>query len=347
MAIVEEVRPHLNDLRELQKSGRTPAERQRAAIVLARSRGLSQRATAKALGCVRSTVQTAEAAFRRDGLDGVRDGRVGCPRIDRRDEVVAFLPRLVAGQPEDFGWSRSTWTIELIGREVLAQLGVRVSVSQLARLLHAAGCRRIRPKQRIALTPADKAERMAELQAELSGLLPEDTLFYEDEVDIHLNPKIGPDWAPPGVRKEAVTPGQNRKHYVAGAYDPATRRLVTVDGTSKCSALFIALVDRLVSEQDESGGTGRIHIVLDNYIIHRSKKTQAAVARHGGRVVLHFLPPYSPDENPIERVWLDLHSAVTRNHRCAGIDALMDNVRDYLTIYDGHGGRVASLAMVA
>ena len=36
-----------------------------------------------------------------------------------------------------------------------------------------------------------------------------------------------------------------------------------------------------------------------------------------GKVVLHFLPPYCPDDNRIERVWLDLHANVTRNHRCS------------------------------
>ncbi|MFP2924295.1 hypothetical protein ACLESO_03555 [Pyxidicoccus sp. 3LG] len=32
--------------------------------------------------------------------------------------------------------------------------------------------------------------------------------------------------------------------------------------------------------------------------------------------MLHFLPPYCPEGNRIERLWLDLHANVTRNHRC-------------------------------
>jgi transposase len=31
--------------------------------------------------------------------------------------------------------------------------------------------------------------------------------------------------------------------------------------------------------------------------------------------VLHFLPPYCPDDNRIERLWKDLHDNVTRNHK--------------------------------
>ena len=45
---------------------------------------------------------------------------------------------------------------------------------------------------------------------------------------------------------------------------------------------------------------------------------------------LHFLPPHCPSFNPIERVWLDLHAEVTRNHRCRTIDELMIEVKYYL-----------------
>ena len=45
---------------------------------------------------------------------------------------------------------------------------------------------------------------------------------------------------------------------------------------------------------------------------------------------LHFLPPYCPDENRIERIWLDLHANVTRNHQCQTMDELMKEVRHWL-----------------
>jgi transposase len=73
-----------------------------------------------------------------------------------------------------------------------------------------------------------------------------------------------------------------------------------------------------------------VHVVLDNFGIHDSRVARAAVAELGGRVVLHFLPPYCPQANRVERVWLDLHANVTRNHRCADIDELMAEVRAYL-----------------
>ena len=68
------------------------------------------------------------------------------------------------------------------------------------------------------MAPPDKTERLALLRGELAKL-PADTLVvYADEVDIHLNPKSGPDWTPKGVRKTLVTPGQNAKRYVAARW---------------------------------------------------------------------------------------------------------------------------------
>jgi transposase len=50
----------------------------------------------------------------------------------------------------------------------------------------------------------------------------------------------------------------------------------------------------------------------------------------GGTGPLHFLQPYCPNHNKIERLWLDLHAEVTRNHPCPDIDCLMRQLRRFL-----------------
>jgi transposase len=73
-----------------------------------------------------------------------------------------------------------------------------------------------------------------------------------------------------------------------------------------------------------------IHVILDNYGIHSSTIIGVALANFASRVRLHFLPPYSPDDNAVERVWKDLHANVTRHHHCATMTQLMAEVRYYL-----------------
>src|SRR5262245_66185495 len=52
-----------------------------------------------------------------------------------------------------------------------------------------------------------------------------EVVLYLDEVDIHLNPKIGPVWRPAGKQKYVDTPGCNQKRYLAGAFNPRTGKL--------------------------------------------------------------------------------------------------------------------------
>jgi len=155
-------------------------------------------------------------------------------------------------------------------------------------------------------------------------------VLYSDEVDVHLNPKIGRDWMLRGHQRRVVTPGKNQKFYLAGALDVRTGRLLTTGAEKKNAALFCQLLWLLASHYRRAR---RIHLVVDNYGIHSAKLTRDALAALRGRVVLHFLPPYCPDANRIERVWQDFHANVTRNHRCKTMNHLLANARRYLDGY--------------
>ena len=109
-----------------------------------------------------------------------------------------------------------------------------------------------------------------------------------------------------------------------------TGALHTTGAPKKNAGLFCELLRLLAAAYPRAR---RIHLVIDNYGIHSARVTRAALAELRGRVVLHFLPPYCPDSNRIERVWQDLHANVTRNHRCSTMKRLLSNARAYLTAY--------------
>ena len=152
--------------------------------------------------------------------------------------------------------------------------------------------------------------------------------MYEDEVDIHLNPKIGLDWMLRGQQKEVLTPGKNEKRYLAGAYNPHTGELIWVEGEKKNALLFLRLLWKL---HETYPNARRIHVIIDNYSIHSTEQVQVSLKTEAGkRLRLVPLPPYCPDHNRIEREWQELHANVTRNHKCRTMDELMKQVRSYL-----------------
>ena len=292
--------------------------------------GRSARQAAEVLKVHNTTVYRVLERFRQYGEAGLYDGRAdnGTDKLD--EDYLSRLHTIVSKTPLDYGWRRPTWTRELLVKTMVRLTGVRIHVATMSRALALIKARRGRPKATVGCpwAKAAKTRRLNQLQQLIATLPRGERVFYEDEVDIHLNPKIGLDWMVSGQQKEAKTPGQNEKRYLAGALDVRTGLLVWVEGDRKTSYLFLDLLDRLRQQYPQARC---LHLILDNYRIHKSDIVHAALGGYlAGKIKLHFLPPYCPDHNKIERVWQDVHANVTRNHRCPTMTKLMVEVRYYL-----------------
>ncbi len=292
--------------------------------------GRSASATADALQVGRSTVYAVAQRFRTAGEAGLIDRREenGPRKLDER--YLATLYEVVRSNPTDHGWRRPTWTRELLLETLRRQTGVRIHVATMSVALRRIGARRGRPKPtvRCPWSPRAKTRRLRAIQDLVARLPPDEVAVYEDEVDIHLNPKVGLDWMVRGQQKEVPTPGQNHKRYLAGAQDARTGELIWVEGEKKNSPLFILLLWELTQRYRQAKV---IHVILDNFSIHDTLQVRVSLlTEQGRRLRLHPLPPYCPDDNRIERTWEDLHANVTRNHKCRDMGELMRNVRAWL-----------------
>jgi transposase len=291
--------------------------------------GRSARAIEKVLNVHNTTVYRVVKRFRERGEASLWDGREDNGAEKLSEDYLGLLDRVVRSNPQEHGWRRPTWTRETLVATMLRRTGVRIHVATMSRALAAIRARRANPRPRVGCPwhPATKTRRLNVLRRLLASLSPREAAVYEDEVDIHLNPKIGLDWTGYGQQKEAWTPGKNEKRYLAGALDMRTGEIHWVEGAKKDSWLFLDLLHRLTVVYANAKA---IHVILDNYGVHSSNIALVALSHFASRVKLHFLPPYSPDHNAIERVWQDLHANVTRNHRCATMNELMGEVRHHL-----------------
>lgn len=117
---------------------------------------------------------------------------------------------------------------------------------------------------------ATRTKKMAAISAALAKCSRDHPVFYKDEVDIYLNPKIGADWQRRRQQKRVVTPDQNEKYYRAGALHRGTGSVSYVGGNSKSSALFISLLKHLKASYRRAK---TITALVDNDIIHKSHET--------------------------------------------------------------------------
>lgn len=128
-----------------------------------------------------------------------------------------------------------------------------------------------------------------------------------------LNPRIGSCYTRKGRQVVVLTPRKNQKRYLAGALNARTGKVIHTESLRKNSTLFLALLEKLTTTYRRAE---KLHLIL--------------IAQFGTRFALHFLPPYSPEQNVIERLWKQMHDQVTRNHRYATMDSLMAAIYEFL-----------------
>lgn len=311
-----------------------------AMLMLHRGERVSK--VARTFCCARSSIGRWINWFTLYGPEGLKSLSPGRGRRWPFEQICALLRRLVERSPGDFGYQRSRWSTELLAVKINEITGYKLHASTIRRWLPEAGLvwRRAAPTLRIRDPHRD--EKMAAINAALANCCAEHPVFYEDEVDIHLNPKIGADWQRRGQQKRVVTPGQNEKHYLAGALHAGTGRVSYVGSSSKSSALFISLLKHLKATYRRAK---TITLIVDNYIIHKSRETQRWLKTNPKFTVI-YQPVYSPWVNHIERLWLALHETITRNHQCRSMCQLLGKVRHFMKTASPFPGGKHGLAKV-
>jgi transposase len=127
------------------------------------------------------------------------------------------------------------------------------------------------------------------------------------------------------AQKVVMTPGQNKKAYLAGTLDARSGEVLWVGGALKDSSLFVAMLEKLDCHYPRAK---RIHVILDNYGIHKSVVSLAALihAANSAPLPATVLPGRRPHRGPLAR----LHANVTRNHKHARLPHLCQDVATYL-----------------
>jgi len=343
MAIISPLpRPERRRIHKLIQTTRDKDHARRLMAILLLHEGRTVCDVHLATGAARSTIGRWLGWYQDSGLEGLKSLPPGRPTALPMAQITTLLMLLVQFSPQDFGYQRSRWCTELLAIQINALLGTAVAASTIRRWLPRIGIVWRRPVPTLRIQDPEYQDKMAKVTQALNQCSQEHPVFYEDEVDIDLNPKLGADWMARGQQKKVVTPGCNVKHYLAGALHATTGKVLYVSGSKKNSELFIAMLEKL---RRHYRGAKTITLILDNYIIHKSRKTQAWL-QNNRKFQLLFQPVYSPWVNVIERLWHKLHETVTRNHQCKGMWSLLARVKhfmDNVSPFPGNGYGTAKL----
>lgn len=187
--------------------------------------------------------------------------------------------------------------------------GVKYSSSGILTWLHNNGFSYKKPDRIPA--KADKvkqAEFIREYKELKSNLTEEDVILFGDGVHPSMETKVTYGWIRTGKFKEIKTAASRTRVNLLGAInldemDLITKPYKTIDSEST--------IDFLKEIKVRYAGKKNIYFIVDNGSYYTSKAVKEKAAQLG--ITMTYLPPYSPNLNPIERLWKYMNEKVRNN----------------------------------
>jgi len=149
---------------------------------------------------------------------------------------------------------------------------------------------------------------LAEYEKLRQGLAEDETICFTDGVHPTHNVQPAYGWIQKGVRKEIPANTGRSRLNLSGAIDVVNHNvLIQEDQTlnAKSTIRFFQKIEEAYPHKR------KIHVFCDNAPYYRNKEVREYLKN--SKIALHFLPPYSPNLNPIERLWKWMKERVIYN----------------------------------
>jgi transposase len=191
--------------------------------------------------------------------------------------LTRSLGAILTATPWAYGWCRTRWSCATLAATLQAKHGIEVSAETMHRWLHEMGWVWKWAKLVVKDDDPQRINRLAQTRFHAENLQAQAMMVFVDARDMHLLPKVGAAWMPPGTQEEIMTPGKNKKHSLAGALHLATGKLLQCLGPRKNTGLFRDLLT-LLDWTYPAPWTTRISVVVDNYCRHKAKAVEQWLA---------------------------------------------------------------------
>lgn len=312
--LTDEQKNDLESLHRYEKDGRV---RDRIKAVLLKNEGWKNKAIAQALRIHEETV--------RDHItDWTSDEKL-------KPENGGSFSKLNKEQSESLEThiEMTTYTKVMdICAFVAATFSVHYTVSGMTKWLRGHGFSYKRPKEVPAKADLVKQEQFIESYLNLVNETPEnEPILFMDSAHPTMTTKVVCGWIKKGVDKPIAQTASRTRVNVMGAIELSSMKVVSRLPDFVNGETIVAFFDQL---KESYPNAPKLHIILDQSAYHRSQLVRdSALAKN---IELHYLPPYSPNLNPIERLWKVMNERVRNNKFFSSAKIFRHAISEFFTI---------------
>lgn len=267
--------------------------------------GQSPEIVANALGINRVTIYGWLSRYRHGGWTALdarkRGGRK--PKLDAK-ALRWIYDTVTLKNPLQLKFTFALWTAKMVAQLIYQQFDIKLSKASVCRLLNQLGLTPQRPVWRAYQQKPEEVQKwLQEEYPRIRALARRHRamIFFGDEAGVRSDHHAGTSWAVKGKTPIVSSTGARFGLNIISAVSAQGEfRFMTVKGRVG-AAKFIEFIKRLIHGVDRM-----VFLIVDGHPAHKAKIVSRFVESIKDRFRLFFLPPYSPELNPDERVWNDL-----------------------------------------
>ncbi len=276
------------------------------------------------------------------GIDGLFDKkRSGRPsKLTKKQR--RRLSEIIEKGPEKYGFLSACWRTPLVQQVILETFGVYYNVRYISELLKCMGFSYQRAQ--VICASRDDDKRLIWQEETLPRLINKAKkkgayLFYGDECSFPQWTTISYTWAKAGKTPTVKSGGSRKAYKVFGVIDYFTGRFISKGTNERLnSESYIDFLKEILKRTKK-----HVFLIQDGARYHRSKKVKTFISKNKARLTVETLPAYSPDFNPIEKLWKKIKQGATHLKYFPTFDDLVVTVDEALGNFENFRDEVISL----
>jgi transposase len=306
--------------------------------------GESPEIVARVLGISRSTIYSWLSRYRDGGWGALDAKKRGGRRPILDGQSLKWIFQTVTNKnPLQLRFTFALWTAKMVGHLIHERFGVKLSKASVCRLLGQLGLTPQRPVWRAYQQKPEEVRKWLEKEYPRIHRLAHENkaiIFFGDEAGVRSDYHSGTTWAPKGRTPVVSSTGARfGLNMISAVSAQGEFRFMTVRGRVAASQ-FIEFIKRLIH-----GVERMVFLIVDGHPAHKAKRVTRFIETIKDRFRLFFLPPYSPELNPDERVWNDLKNNAVGRQAITSPDQLHGAVISHLRFIQKSPDRVCSYFM--
>jgi transposase len=267
--------------------------------------GESPEVVARALGINRATIYGWLARYRSGGWGALEARRRGGrpPKLDSK-ALRWVYGTVTMKNPLQLQFTYALWTAKMVGELIHRRYHVKLSKASVCRLLAQLGLSPQRPLWRAYQQKPEEVQRwLSEEYPRIRALARrmKAQIFFGDEAGVRSDHHAGTTWGVKGKTPVVSSTGARFGLNMISAVSAQGEFRFMVIRRRVAAQQFIEFIKRLIHNASQP-----IFLIVDGHPVHKARKVSKFLDAIQDRFRLFFLPPYSPELNPDERVWNDV-----------------------------------------